>query len=154
EPHPSNWFRVRLPEFIYAHTLGGLSEALPTFRFPTAMRTRLLTFAPESDLRDGLGTHYVENSIRMRTESFLSDGKPTERTENRNAVTHLLDKAWELFVSAKGLGGYQMSNKRIAFYFDRQSLPDPDVKFRAVNGKKTYRALLGYKTTLRGKRHW
>ena len=56
---------------------------------------------------------------------FLSEGFHQERMDNRNAVTHFLNRAWELYIGSRGLSAYQMSNK-LAFYFDQVNVPNPN----------------------------
>jgi hypothetical protein len=158
ELHVSNWFRVRLPDNIHIHRLMGLWGGEPAFSFPTKYltsldRNGLLTFAPASDLTVGLGSLKVESTVTIPTRTFLTEGEWAERKENRDVVTYFLRKAWEIFAASR-LGAYEMSGGRIAFYFDQQSLPDPEVKFTGVGGRKSRRSLMGYKTVGDGRRNW
>lgn len=159
EPHLSNWFRIQLPQQIYIHTLGGLFAGDPIFEFPTLFRNGLfqnglLTFAPAADLTAGLGTLQVQATVQVPTNDFLNASDHRERTENRNSVTRFIRSAWELFAASRGLNAYQMANHHPAFYFDSDNLKDTEVKFTGVGGRASRRALMGYKTTLKGKRHW
>jgi hypothetical protein len=55
-------------------------------------------------------------------------------------VTYFLNEAWKMAV-AKRLEAYDMSGGRVAFYFDVNKLPDPEVKFLGVAGKTSRRGL-------------
>jgi hypothetical protein len=70
-------------------------------------------------------------------------------------VTELLREAWGRYALARGLKKFEMAGARIAFYFDLDSLANPNVSFMSVDGTKTHRALMGYKTSKAGtERHW
>jgi len=84
---------------------------------------------------------------------FMNDEDWQRQRENRDYLTYFLNEAWKMAV-AKRLAAYDMSGNRIAFYFDKKSLPDPDVRFVGVSGKATRRGLMGYKTVSKGKRQW
>ncbi len=153
ERHMSNWFGITLPDHIYIHTLLGLFVHEPSWSFPTTtFHNGILTFAPASDLATGLGTLQVGNTVAIPTKTFLSEGTRDEQRQNRNAVTYLLSRAWELFGQSRGLSAFKMANGRLAFYFDKRTLPDPDVKFTGVDGRPSRRQLMGFRT--KGNRHW
>lgn len=153
--HLSNWFRVQLPEHIYVHKLMGLYGGDPEFTFPTKPKQNgLVTFAPASDLKEGLGTLQVQATVKIPTNEFLHQGDRDEVKENRNTVTSFLRQAWELYASSRKLNAYQMSSNRNAYYFDLTNLPEPEVKFKGVGGRQSRRGLMGYATMTKGKRHW
>jgi hypothetical protein len=154
ERHLSNWFNVTLPSDLWLHTPFGLSNEDPAWAFPTKFRNGILTFAPPSDLESGLGTLRIESSVRMPTTRFLSEGSRDVNPSNRDVVTELLAKAWELFGASRGLSVYRMSGGRLAFYFAANSLPEPDVRFTTMDGRTGRRALMGYRTVGGMMRHW
>ena len=154
ETHTSNWFRIQLPETIYKHTLIGLlSEQEPEFPFPATFRNAIITFAPAADVERHAGGLKVQATVPIKTSDYLNDSDLKVQREQRDIVVGFINQAWQLAIS-KRLEAYQMSGGRIAFYFDTKSLPEPEVKFTGVTGKASRRALMGYKTTARGKRHW
>ena len=153
EVHYSNWFQIELPDHVYVHTLLGLYDKDPEFPFPTKFRNGIVTFAPAADMQPFLGTLRVQSTVATPTAEFMNDEDHQRRRENRDLVTYFLNEAWKMAVS-KRLAAYSMSGNRLAFYFDRQTLPEPDVKFVGVGGKQSRRGLMGYKTISRGKRHW
>ena len=153
EIHYSNWFDIKIPENVYVHTLFGLFEKEPEFPFPSKFRNGVVTFAPAEDLEPFLGTLKVQSTVKIPTREFMNSDDYQQQKANRDFITYFLNDAWNIAVS-KRLAAYSMSGKRVAFYFDRNSLPDPDVKFVNVAGKLTRRGLMGYKTVSKGKRHW
>ncbi len=154
EVHLSNWFPVQLPPTVYTHAVIGLMDGEePTFPFPTKFRNGILTFAPAADVEPCLGTLRIQSTVGVPTQQFLSDEDWKIQRENRDVVTYFVNESWKMGV-AKRLEAYDMSGGRIAFYFDVNKLPDPDVKFVGVAGKTSRRGLMGYKTTTKGKRHW
>lgn len=154
ETHTSNWFRIQLPETIYKHTLIGLlSEKEPEFPFPATFRNAIITFAPAADVERHAGGLKVQATVPIKTSDYLNDSDFKVQREQRDIVVGFINQAWQLAIS-KRLEAYQMSGGRIAFHFDTTSLPEPEVKFTGVTGKASRRALMGYKTTARGKRHW
>jgi hypothetical protein len=153
EAHYSNWFDVKLPDTVYVHTLMGLFEGEPAFPFPTRFRNGIVTFAPAADLIPYLGTLRVQATVAIPLIEFMNDEDRQRERENRDLVTYFVNEAWKMAL-AKRLAAYEMSGNRIVFYFDKKSLPDPDVKFEGVRGKTSRRGLMGYKTVTKGKRHW
>jgi hypothetical protein len=156
EVHYSNWFPIQLPPRIYRYTTMGLIDGEPEWEFPTRWHElRLVAFAPAPDIEPGLRTLRIQQTEEMPTDSFLSD-ENARRQDHRNIVTGLLGDAWERFALSRGLKRYQMSGGRSAFYFDLDSLPNPNVSFVSVGGDKTRRGLMGYKTRKKAGtlRHW
>lgn len=154
EVHLSNWFPVGLPPTVYTHAvIGLLDREEPSFPFPTKFRNGIVTFAPAADVEPWLGTLRIQSTVAVPTRELLSNEDWKTQRDNRDMVTYFLNEAWKMGV-AKRLAAYEMSGGRVAFYFDVQTLPDPDVKFVGIGGKASRRGLMGYKTTPKGKRHW
>jgi len=155
ERHFSNWFPLVLPEHIHVHSLIGLMDSQPEWSFPTELTpSGLVTFASASEISPGLGTLQVQSSQRIETHRFLTDPPGDERQARRNIVTHFLSRAWEAFAAAQGLRQYEMSGRRLAFYFDQQTLPDWKVTFTGVAGTRAHRSTIGFKTLGSGRRYW
>lgn len=154
EAHLSNWFSIQLPLTVYTHTLIGLIDgAEPMFPFPAKFRYGLVTFAPAVDLVPFLGTLRIQSTTSVPLRDFMVDEDWNRQRENRDIITYFVNEAWKLAVAPR-LEAYAMAGGRIAFYFDATKLPEPDVKFVGVAGRPARRALMGYKTTAKGKRHW
>ena len=155
EIHYSNWFSVQLPSRIYRHSAIGLLDREPRWAFPTRWHElRLVTFASALETLPGLGSLRLDRTQDLNTADFLSE-ENTQRRDNRNIVTELLREAWEQYALARGLKKHEMAGRRLAFYFDLDSLPNPNVSFLSVDGVNAHRALMGYKTRKSGTlRHW
>jgi len=156
EVHYSNWFPIQLPLQIYRYATMGLIDGEPQWSFSTRWHElRLITFAPAGDVELGLRTLRIQQTEELRTDHCLS-GENVRRQDHRNIVTGLLGDAWERFALSRGLKRYQMAGGRSAFYFDLDSLPNPNVSFLSVGGEKTRRGLMGYKTRKKSGtlRHW
>lgn len=154
ECHTSNWFRIELPTALYKHTLIGLvTNNEPEFPFPSTFRNAIITFAPAADVERHAGGLKVQATVPIKTSDYLNDADVRVQRENRDIVVAFINQAWQLAIS-KRLEAYRLSGGRIAFHFDTKSLPEPEVKFIGVSGKASRRALMGYKTTAQGKRHW
>jgi hypothetical protein len=152
EVHYSNWFSLELPDRIFRHSVQGLIEGEPQWSFPARWyNLQLVTFAPAIDVLPGLGTLRIGRTEELDTATFLSsDG--ASRQEHRNIVTQIVTESWEQTLRSRGLKSFAMANGRQAFYFDQDILPESDVEFLSVAGKKTYRGLMGYKTRKDGSR--
>ena len=158
EVHYSNWFRVQLPDRFYRHSFMGLMDREPAWSFPTCYQAlRLQTFAPAAEVTPGLGTLKIHQTETFETPLFLSE-EGADRQSRRNIVTELLTDAWDRFAVTRGLKKYEMASGRIAYYFDLDALPSPNVAFVGVDGAKTHRGLMGFSTRKKGdittKRHW
>ncbi len=155
EVHYSNWYPLRLPPYIHRYSVMGLVEGEPRWKFPTRWHElRLVSFASEAEIESGLGTLRLDGTEKLKITDFLSR-ENSKRGENRDLVIGLLREAWEQYTLARGLKKFEMASGRPMFYFDIDALPNPNVSFLSVNGTKTYRGLMGYKTRKSGlKRHW
>jgi hypothetical protein len=104
----------------------------------------LLTFANAQDIAPVIERLTVTDTEELHAPLFLNDESAT-RQEHRNVVVQFLKEAWEAYALARGLKKYEMSGKN-AFYFDIDALPNPNVTFVGIDGNKTYRGLMGYRT--------
>jgi hypothetical protein len=152
EVHYSNWFPVELPDRIFRHSVQGLIEGEPHWSFPARWHNlQLVTFAPAVDVQPGLGTLRIDRTEELDMATFVSS-ESALRQEHRNIVTQLVTESWEQTLRSRELKSFDMANGRQAFYFDRESLPDSDVEFLSIAGKRTFRGLMGYKTRKNGSR--
>ena len=158
ERHFSNWFPVTLPPAIHTHTLVGLlrPEQEPRWEFPTEMtRGGLVTFGTAAEITANLSTLHVQSTVSKDTMTFLTEDVPRdEGRRRRDMLTQFLTAAWERAATQRGLKLYGMSGNRHTFYFDDAAVPDKKVHFTGVDGERTWRAVIGYKTRLGRKRYW
>jgi hypothetical protein len=149
---------MRLPEHIYRYAAIGRVEPEPEWPFPTRWHRGemlLYTFAPAMDVECGLGNMRLQRTEQIKTATFLAEST-ARRRDHHNIVTELLSDGWVRFAFSQGLKKYEMANKRDAFYFDRDSLTNPNVSFMAIDGTKSRRGLMGFKTRKKAGtlRHW
>lgn len=154
DPHSSNWFRLELPETLHFHALTrdsvGLVEPPKETPFPARWEhDRWISFASAAELTVNLAPLQVAGTYSTPTATALAE------PALRHSMTALLNDAWDRHILHRGLGTFEMANRQRAFYFDKKSLPAEDVTFTSPAGKKSMRALRGYKTVPSGsRRYW
>lgn len=165
EDYLSNWFPLlKLPEHIYFHALsrkgiGKLEVNIP-LPFPAFQNARyLVSFAKSDDFIGKLGNSiFISESGALSLTDFLGEGSAKYAIDNRQArdfIVRLLKMAWEQFIVDRELPVYELSNGAKCFYFFKDMLKDDKADFVGVDGKKTYRSVIGYKTVKMGvKRFW
>lgn len=164
ENYLSNWFPIRSMPPLYLHTLKrcgiGVLEpenALPYAHFMDGLD--LVTFAPAEDLEGKLGSALsIFSSRSFKYEELLNVSCDTTGLtigKVRYFLSRLLRDAWDRWMASLGLGMFTLSDKANCFFFRRQDSDNLDIPFRGIDGKPTYRSVVGYKTMLNGsKRFW
>lgn len=172
EECPSNWFSLTdLPETIYLHSLTRGENGIGPIDFPTELPfpgikhgANILSFARANDFQDQIGLLSISETKEFATAALIGGDPPDtlgNRSQCRNAVVELLGKAWERMMSARDLPIYELANKRKCFYFSTGLCGEDDkVRITGVNGKNTYRQMVGYSSAIRpgetekSKRYW
>jgi hypothetical protein len=164
EKYLSNWFPIKSVPALYLHTLQrstvGLLEpetALPHANFMDGLD--LVTFAPAKDLYGKLGASIsIHSSRSFSYEDLLKTSCDTTGLtigKVRYFLSRLLRDAWDRKMTSLGLGMYTLSDKANCFFFKRKDSDNLDIPFRGIDGKRTYRSVVGYKTMLNAsKRFW
>lgn len=164
ESYVSNWFPILAMPPLHLHTLkrSGIGvlepeKALPHANFMDGLD--LVTFAPAEDLEGKLGSAISICSSRSFThEELLNVSCNTTGLtvgKARYLLSRLLRDAWDRWMASLSLGMYTLSDKANCFFFRRQESDNLDISFRGIDGKPTYRSVVGYKTTLnKSKRYW
>jgi hypothetical protein len=164
ENYLSNWFPILSMPPLYLHTLkrcgiGALEpeKPLPYAHFMDGLD--LVTFAPAENLEGKLGSAIAIFSSRSFThEELLNVSCGTTGLtigKARYFLSRLLRDAWDRWMTSLGLGMYTLSDKANYFFFWRQECDNLDIPFRGIDGKPTYRSVVGYKTILnKSKRYW
>lgn len=149
EEYLSNWFPITLPKYIYFHSLSrrttGKLEVPEELPYPAVQDgISLITFAEATDFEGRLGPEmYVAKPgepvevSRVLTEPKSTFGK---------YLFQLLRVAWEQMLKERKLPVYELANKAKAFYFPKGRVPNDKVFFTGVDGKRTYRAMVGFST--------
>ncbi|MEK6371250.1 MAG: toll/interleukin-1 receptor domain-containing protein [Acidobacteriota bacterium] len=116
--------------------------------------SRLISFAGTDDLFSGDEDFLVE-SISLPLATYLADGSPEDGftpVHARNHVTDLLRVGWERVAKTRGLWRYKMATKHGAMYFPLAATRHGKIDYVNINGKRTYRKVVGEKK--RPKRYW
>ena len=163
EDYLSNWFLIQnMPAEIFFHVLRrtsigklGLPDEPPYPAFHEG--EFLISFAAAEDFQDSLGESLIiERTVRFPLAEFVQgdcEDQIVDRTEARNFVSRLLRIAWENLLRERRLPIYDLSNAQCA-YFKKGFAKDDKAFFKGVDGKRTFRQLVGYETMTRGKRFW
>lgn len=163
EEYLSNWFLIQnMPKEILFHvlrrtTIGklGLSDDPPYPAFHEG--EFLISFAEAEDFRNNLGESLIiERTLHFSLNDFLEGmcgDQIVDRNDARGFVSRLLRMAWENFVKKQDLPVYNLSNAQCV-YFKKGFAKDEKAFFCGVDGKRTFRQLVGYGTMKRGKRFW
>jgi hypothetical protein len=163
EDYLSNWFPIQdMPTEIFFHVLRrtsigklGISDDPP---FPAFHEGEfLISFAGAEDFRDSLGELLtIERTLRFDLNEFVQgtcEDQIVDRQEARNFVSRLLRIAWENLLRERRLPIYDLSNAQCA-YFKKGFAKHEKSFFNGVDGRRTFRQLVGYETMTRGKRFW
>jgi hypothetical protein len=160
DEHLSNWFPILgLPEHINRHLvsrdeIGKIEFDPAAFSYPSVQDTDLsfLSFAEASDLTAQLPPHHIITgtekwSLQSIRDRIAPRGYP-------GLLTQLLRIAWERRMEKTGLSVYELSNRAKCFYFLLGAISDNRIFFEGVEGKRTYRDVVGYATRLDRRRYW
>ena len=149
EEYLSNWFPVTLPKHIYFHSLSrrtiGKLEVPETLPYPAVHDGMfLITFAEAADFEGKLGPEmYIAKAGEpLEVAALLAEPKSTFGKH----LFQLLRVAWERMLEERKLPVYELANKAKCFYFPKNRVPNDKVFFTGVDGEKTYRAMVGFRT--------
>jgi hypothetical protein len=157
----SNWFKVEsLPTIIYEHRISRETPGLVDFDttnppYPAVWLNDLsfLSFAPSIDFADYLAPKfYIAQSREILTSDFLE--RRDLLKDGPKYLAQILRVAWDAAVRKK-LPAYETADGRFCYYFKKDAVKNDEVPFVGANGKKGYRAVVGYKTVAAGRiRYW
>lgn len=156
EDHLSNWFPIQdLPSNIHFHKLKrssiGLLEIPGDLPYPAYQFGQYVaTFAGKEAFESKLGCDlYISDTNTFSYKKFLEgkiQGFRIQRQEARNMVSYLFRAGWENFVRFHQLPMYELSSGAKVFYFTKGLIEDDRLYFTGMDGKETYRNIIGYKT--------
>jgi hypothetical protein len=164
EQYSSNWFPIKSIPTLYLHTLRrstiGPVEPQAELDYPGFMDgIDLVTFATARDLEGKLGS-----SVSIHSSAPFSYARLLETSCDTTGLTigkvryylsRLLGEAWDRWMLSRELGRYDLSNRAACFFFKKSGSDNIDIHFVGLDGKKTHRSVVGYKTTLSGsRRYW
>jgi len=151
----SNWFDLRLPKKLRFHRFAGSPEQLPQmakdFAWPARVHgSTLATFATLSEAQRKLGgASAFPDSVELATASLIQNGSELlgiARFDAVNIVSDLVRRAWEAWMSKRGLGVHPLASAPPAWFFKHNQLPKNRAYFAGTRGKRTYRQLVGNKS--------
>jgi hypothetical protein len=156
EEHLSNWFPIdRLPDRIYFHSLGrsdiGLVEVPYDMPYPAFQHNQyLVSFAPAKDFIGHLGTSlFIADTFGFSVQDLL-DGKLSERfvpkEKRRDFIVRLLKQGFWIFAESKKLKRYALAQHTLCWWFPKGLVQKDRITFSGVDGKNSWRSVVGYKT--------
>jgi hypothetical protein len=166
EEHLSNWFVIESPPAkLFFHIFKPGISKMPSpaegeLVYPYQPHGNgILSFASVEDFNDGRelfgDTHdfFIANLLDDEQETFIDSMK------TRDVITNLFDQAWVNYARERGLDTYELANGAFCCYFKKDQLEKDKITFTGVDGKKTWRSIIGYKsiksrTETDKKRYW
>lgn len=147
----SNWFPIsQLPARIYIHTLrNGSQEDEPFLTtwpvYPEG--SRMVTFAPATDFPSGPA---IADSRSFAITDMLDRSLPIpdeELHQLRRSFVGLLGLSLEKRIREASLGGYQLANGKLCWFFLKPPSEESlKVHFAGIDGTRDWRALTGFAT--------
>ncbi len=146
----SNWYPIiSLPDTIYRHSLWrtkiGKLEVSADLPYPAAQNGAILfSFARAEDFEGKLGEAMTITDTEPKTVSELLEGD--ERRKFKRHLSQILRVAWEQMMKARGLPRYKLANNAKCGYFTLGLVERDTLSFIGVDGEKSRRSIVGYKT--------
>lgn len=150
----SNWFRLKLPEYIYFHYFRGLPEQLGkvagSYPYPSRIHGSYLLSFSSTLSNGGEGENYFDPARRvtLKTQQFITDGAQEMEVAGQDAanmVTDLVRQAWEAEMARRDFCSYPMSGQQ-AWFFREGQLEKNRAYFTDSTGSRHWRQLVGNKS--------
>jgi hypothetical protein len=104
----------------------------------------LVTFASPDDIKPALGESVsIAESNSFLVADVLNGKTPFDVRKGRYFLSRLMRECWERWIGGSTLGEYALSNRANCYFFKKGDLPNVDVSFTNLEGKKTYRSVVG-----------
>jgi hypothetical protein len=156
EEYLSNWFPIlSLPPNIYFHILHSSqikrNELQHDFPYPAFQHEHfLVSFGKADDFALNKQSYIsIIDSYSHTTLDFLEGNiskMRIDRKHARNFVSRLLRMGWEKMIESRGLPTYEFANDKRCLYFVKDFIENDKVSFKRVNGERTFRQMVGYKS--------
>ncbi len=122
-----------------------------TAPFPISPHGRLMvSFASFRDLLPFFEGLHVGNdgTDTINTPHFQENGlvPAIDGRSARNHLSFLLRQGFQRFAMGRGLREYELSGRRRFFWFPKDLIENDRVTFRALDGAKTWKAVVGFKS--------
>jgi hypothetical protein len=160
EEYLSNWFPINgLPERLFCHyvtrdEIGKIEIDSGQFPVPAVKHNDIsfLSFAKAPDFTGKIGEHLsIADSEEYLVSEILAGNGPKSFARH---LSQILRMAWEQMMLNRLFPVHGMANNTKAFYFRSDQVPSDILFFAGVTGKQAHRSVVGFKTTLSGKRYW
>jgi hypothetical protein len=155
ETEISNWYRIAsFPKTLWCHnisrrTSGKLDFDVSGLPWPAVKATDLsfVTFAPADEVADFLdGSIYIQSSIELPADDIAKKGHPLSR-----ALVSLLRQGWDKAAAGR-FSVQKMAPQPNRYYLQKGA--NERIFYEGVNGKRTYRDVVGYATKRGVLRYW
>jgi hypothetical protein len=151
----SNWLRfTSLPAEVHHYDFqGGINMSvkkrlLNNFPIPLVSKDRgFISFADYPSLQERMPQNNIQLIASCKTESFIENGWPTlgiEPWDARRHVTNMIRQGLEAVLAAKQLSYYEMANKKLCWFGEKDVVPDSKIRFSWPNGIKGLRMVRGF----------
>ena len=165
ELYYSNWWPIKkLPEVFYIYEFPSKEQADTIYRspnnYPLGKNSNHLTsfnffetFQVIDDNTEIIIKPRQVHTVQLSDILHSQDSKqfPTLR-DAENHLKTLLSRVFHLLMKNRRMRWYEMSNKKLAYFFTTENLPSLKVKFeylfRSINNKRKTKNLIGKPTSL------
>jgi hypothetical protein len=156
----SNWYEVhRFPETLYLHDIsrkktGKIDFDVSGFSYPAAKITDLsfLSFAAADVLADELDSSiYITSSRAVPVSQIIDRSLPGIWT---GLLNQMLRQGWERMMETEGFSVQRVAMRPTRFYFTKDKILNDRLHFIGIDGKRSYRDIVGYATRLGTRRYW
>jgi hypothetical protein len=154
----SNWYSIeQIPEMLWCHnvsrrTSGKLDFDISGLPFPAAKATDLsfITFAKAEAVSDFLDNSiYIASSLQIPTKEIFLGKHPLSRL-----LVNMLRQGWESAFASHTLSVQRAAPRPSRFYFEKDRIANNRLYFEGVDGKRSYREIVGYATKRGVLRYW
>jgi hypothetical protein len=165
EAYISNIFPInKMPSHLFYHHFDTNNEDLdafisgleiPAFRY----KGSVISFAGREEMQREIGSKgtILESEIILLpdfSELQKKNSNFRDRQKYHN-VMRLLNLSWRLFLKNNSLPQYEFSQRTICFYFTNDILPTGKSYFYQLNGARSWRKLISFRTISRlGQESW
>ena len=155
-----NWYEIlRFPETLYCHDVtrrkpGKLDFDVSELSYPAAKLTDLsfLSFVEAETLADELNPSiYIAASRTVTVSAILDRNLPGVWS---GLLNQMLRQGWERLMANKGFTIQRVSMRPARFYLAKDKIPKDRMYFVGVDGKRSYRDVVGYATRSGTRRYW
>jgi hypothetical protein len=152
----SNWLKFKsLPVEVHHYDFNtGISYAAKKRllnNFPIPLVTKegagFISFADYPSLQERMPEYPIKLIDSIKTEDFIETGWPSQGIERRDARKHFSDmmrQGLNVVFAAKQLSYYEMSNKKLCWFGEKDVVPENKIRFVWPNSITGLRVIRGF----------